>query len=172
MRMRFFAATAALCLLLGVTAGRADTNHDQAAIAGLMMATFDKPDDRLSVGPVVVRGDHAIAGWAQGEMGGRALLARKQHKWIIVLCSGDALKGADLLVQTGIAAADAAALARDLAEAERGLTPARLALFARFDGVLMIDEESGHGHGNGHDHGHGQGQSHGDGHGAAPAHRH
>ena len=43
------------------------------------------------VDPVVVEGDHAIAGWVQGDMGGRAHLRRKGHDWQLVLCSGDPL---------------------------------------------------------------------------------
>ncbi|MBX3568710.1 MAG: copper uptake system-associated protein [Rhizobiaceae bacterium] len=44
---------------------------DAGAIKHLMMATFDKPDSRLSVEPVMVSRDLAVAGWSQGEMGGR-----------------------------------------------------------------------------------------------------
>jgi hypothetical protein len=39
---------------------------------------FDKPNETLSVGPVVVSGNHAVADWAQGDMGGRALLRRSR----------------------------------------------------------------------------------------------
>ena len=37
---------------------------------------FGKPNETLSVEPIMVSGDHAVADWTQGEMGGRALLRR------------------------------------------------------------------------------------------------
>ena len=45
---------------------------ETANIAALLHGMFDKPGVTLSVSPVVVAGDHAIADWSQGEMGGRA----------------------------------------------------------------------------------------------------
>lgn len=41
-----------------------------------MMATFDRRESPLIVAPVTVREDIPVAGWAQGEMVGRALLRR------------------------------------------------------------------------------------------------
>ena len=63
--------------LAGTAAVRAADASDEPAIRHLMLAMFDKPDARLDVGPVVVVDDRAVAGWTQGEMGGRALLRRK-----------------------------------------------------------------------------------------------
>ena len=39
-----------------------------------MHGTFDRPDAKLTVAPVVVAGGHAVAGWTQGDMGGPQLL--------------------------------------------------------------------------------------------------
>ena len=44
---------------------------DEAAISKLLHATFDRPEVPLTIAPVVVAGDHAIAGWIQADMGGR-----------------------------------------------------------------------------------------------------
>ena len=65
-------------------------------IAALLHGMFDKPGVRLKVSPVVVAGDYAIADWSQGEMGGRALLRRKQQ-WSLILCAGDGIKSRDAL---------------------------------------------------------------------------
>lgn len=109
------------------------------------MATFDKPDARLVVEPVVVSGDHAIAGWSQGDMGGRALLRKKGHVWGVVLCAGDDLKKTDVLTKVGLPAAAAKALSASLAAAEAKLPPDRLALFSKFDGLVMVGGNDHHG---------------------------
>jgi hypothetical protein len=68
----------ALVLLTVVsTAAGAQDHTAEATIKALMAAQFDRPEQRLMVNPVVVEGDHAIAGWVQGDMGGRALLRRQ-----------------------------------------------------------------------------------------------
>lgn len=130
---------------------------DQDTIQAVMMKTWDKPDVRLVVGPVVVSGDHAIAGWSQGDMGGRALLRKKGQAWDVVLCAGDDLKKTDVLAKVGLSAAAAKALAANLAAAEAKIPPDRLALFSRFEGLVMVSEDGHHGHGqpSGHQpHGH------------------
>jgi hypothetical protein len=47
---------------------------DEGAISNLLHATFDRPEAQLTIAPIVVVGNNAVAGWVQGEMGGRALL--------------------------------------------------------------------------------------------------
>ena len=61
-------------------------------ITKLMISMFDQPNNRLKVNPVIVEGDYAIAGWSQGDKGGRALLVSTKGKWGIQLCAGDSLK--------------------------------------------------------------------------------
>ncbi len=134
------AALVVLCSLAGV----ATAGPDEDAVRHLLHATFDKPEARLVVDPVVVVGDHAIAGWSQGDMGGRALLRKKGAAWDIVLCAGDDLKKADLLVKVGMPDARAKALSADLAKAEAMLPPARLPLFSKFEGLVMVDRDGGH----------------------------
>jgi hypothetical protein len=86
---------AALAVLTAsVATGLAEpAGADATAISQLLHGTFDRPNESLSVGPVVVSGDHAIADWSQGDMGGRALLRRKQGGWVVTLCAGDAISG-------------------------------------------------------------------------------
>jgi hypothetical protein len=119
---------------------------DQDAIRSEMMKTWDKPDARLVVDPIAVSGGHAIAGWSQGDMGGRALLRKKGHGWEVVLCAGDDLKRTDVLTKVGLAATAAKSLSAGLAAAEAKVPPDRLALFSKFEGLLMVSEDSHHGH--------------------------
>jgi hypothetical protein len=45
---------------------------DEVAVRDTLMRLFDKPDSRLIVEPIAVAGNAALAGWVQGEIGGRA----------------------------------------------------------------------------------------------------
>lgn len=129
--------------------------HDDAgAIRHLMMATFNKPESPLLVEPVTVHKDIAIAGWAQGDAGGRAMLRKKDNRWVLSLCSGDALREAKALQHFGLSAEEAEALARAVQDAEAKIDPRLVAKFSTFDGVVMMDGEGNHppagGHGAGH----------------------
>jgi hypothetical protein len=119
-------------------------------ITAKLKAMFETEGHPLSVEPVVVAGDWAIAGWTQDGRGGRALLKRKAESWGIHLCSGDSLKEAAVLHQIGMSEGDAEHLAHHLAEAEKGLSAEKLALFSSFEGTVMIEGaegEAGHAHG-------------------------
>ena len=117
---------------------------DEAAISKLLHTTFDRPEAPLTIAPVVVAGGHAIAGWAQGEMGGRALLRKKGESWELVLCAGDGIKSRDALAKAGVPAQDAAALERELAAAESKLPARHVAMLSRFEGMLMMDGSGNH----------------------------
>ena len=112
----------------------------------VMKAQFDTPENPLTVEPVTVGGDFAVAGWRQGEKGGRALLRMVDGKWSIHLCSGDGLKDAAVLHQAGIPEDVAKDIAARAAEAESKLDPAILKQFASFVGTIVINEAGGHGH--------------------------
>ena len=135
-------AAVIVCASLGVAA--ADVTADQASIRRVLMTTFDKPEARLVVDPVVVVGVHAVAGWAQGERGGRALLFRRGAEWHITLCAGDGLKQAKVLREAGLSPADADSLAKGLATAEAKLPAAQRAKFSTFDGVVRMDANGQH----------------------------
>jgi hypothetical protein len=117
---------------------------EQDAVRQLLMKTFDKAEARLSVDPIVVDGDVAIAGWVQGDLGGRALLRRKGDLWEIDLCAGDALKESASLEKLGLQKPRAETLAAAVQAAERRLDPDVLQKFSRFDGVFAVDEKGGH----------------------------
>lgn len=120
----------------------ASDNPDYAGIRGAMKGTWDKPDSPVVVEPIILRGDHALAGWTQGDMGGRALLRRKASDWIVIFCAGDDLKRADVLHRVGLPQADADALAAMLAVAEKASDPARVAMFSRFEGLVQVAGDS------------------------------
>ncbi|QGM99037.1 copper uptake system-associated protein [Methylocystis parvus] len=117
---------------------------DQDVVRDVLLKTFDKPEMRLTVDPVVIDGDVAVAGWVQGELGGRALLRRKGEAWTIDLCAGDALKESKSLEKLGLQKARADSLAAAIGAAEKKLDPAVLQKFSRFDGMFAVDENGGH----------------------------
>ena len=117
---------------------------DHEAIRSLILHTWDKPEPKLVIDPIVVEADYAIAGWTQGERGGRALLRKEGGAWKVVLCSGDPLQSASVLVDAGLPAAVAERLSDDLRAAERSIDPKRVALFATFEGVMRMNAGSEH----------------------------
>lgn len=125
--------------------GDASGDDPQHAIPAVLKAIFETPDNPLTVAPVVVSGDWAIAGWVQGERGGRALMKNGHHGWSVHLCSGDGLKDAVALEKIGIPADQASRLAADLALADSKLDAKTLALFSSFEGTVMMDAHAGHG---------------------------
>ena len=114
------------------TAGMTDAD----AIITTLKAQFDTPDSPLKVDPVVVQGDHALASWAQGDKGGRALLQRVDGQWQILLCGGPDLRMPEFLVQHGVTAAET--LSQLYNAAEDALGADKVALSSSFEGVVMI----------------------------------
>ncbi len=131
----------------------APTGDAAVDITTKLKAMFETEGNPLAVEPVVVAGDWGIAGWTQDGKGGRALLKRKGEGWSIHLCSGDSLREAEVLTRIGIPASDANHLAHHLAEAEKSLPAETLALFASFEGTVMVEGAEGE---SGHHHGHGE----------------
>lgn len=127
----------------------------EEAIPATLKTMFERPDKPLTILPVVVQNDWAIAGWQQDGRGGRALLKKGHHGWSVFLCSGDGIREAAALEKAGLSAGDAKALAADLAEAEARLDPKVLALFTSFEGTVMMAGEAGDAGQDGHE-GHGQ----------------
>jgi hypothetical protein len=145
----FFAASPA-------TAHEKPTTHRTSAqaIEHLMKAQFDKPEAPLTVVPVTIEGDYAIAGWIQKDRGGRALLKAEGGKWTIRVCAGDGLLRVSTLEMAGVSGPIAKRLAEKVATAEKRLPVDQVKKFSLFEGVLKI--EAGSQHGNGHSHGSGQ----------------
>lgn len=166
-RRNFMCTSAAISLIAALSlaapaAWAASPTPDQAAIEKLLKGQFDKPESRLEVKPVVADGGHAVAGWAQGGRGGRALLAKHDGRWKIVLCAGDGLRKADMLVEAGVPAATAQRISTRLAAEEAKLPRDYVKQLAMFEGVLRMDASGAHPPAHG-----GHGASHGAGHGGA-----
>lgn len=138
--LRFLLAALLIAPLLATA-----TPADEAAIRKVMATTWDKPESRLEISPVVVSGAWAIAGWTQGERGGRALMLRSKHSdWSVLACGGDGLKDPKALALTGMPEATARTLAAALAKAEARLPASRLAKFSTFEGLVRMDAAGHH----------------------------
>lgn len=111
---------------------------DSDAVIATLKAQFDTPENPLTVDPVVVDGDHALASWAQGDKGGRALLERRDGVWQVILCGGPDLRMPAFLAQHGVTAAET--LSQMFNAAEDGLGADKVALSSSFEGVVMITE--------------------------------
>lgn len=133
----------------GHGAASAPKGSDSEQIAAVMKKQFDRPDAPLSVAPVTVLGNYAVAGWIQGGKGGRALMQKDTNGWFISVCAGDGLKDAKVLQTTGMPADHAAKLATEVNAAEAKLSKEQLALFASFEGMLKVGP-AGHGAAGGH----------------------
>jgi hypothetical protein len=141
-------------IVFWIISGPVIAGPDDDAVRHRLNLNFYKPESRLLVDPVVVAGGHAIAGWSQGDMGGRALLRKRDADWEVVLCAGDELKKPETLRKAGIPADQAARLAADVTKAEARLPSERLALFSKFEGLVMVAPQTGHGPHNPSSHGH------------------
>jgi hypothetical protein len=113
-----------------------DTGVDVAAIRSLLQSAFDKPDALLNVEPVTVGSTFAVAGWRQGERGGRALLRREHGQWTVVLCSGDPLRHEAGLIEAGVPKEEAAHLAAAIATAEDAFDKEAIRSFSSFEGTV------------------------------------
>ncbi len=137
-----FIGMATAWMAAGVGARAEDAGNQE--VRQLLMKMFDKPDAPMGVEAIVVEQDAAIADWSQGDLGGRALLRRKDGTWSIALCAGDALKSSGNLEKLGMAKPLADALTAKLAKAEVAVSPALIEKYSRFDGVVAVDATGGH----------------------------
>ena len=135
--MRFLLKIAALLFLC--IQGAFAQSADQEQIKQMMKHQFDKPHAPLSVSPIAVVGDYALASWIQVDSGGRALLSRHHGKWSIVLCGGDGLTQVDVLEKTGMSKQVAVQLSKQLIDSESKLPPKHKKMFSMFKGEIKVD---------------------------------
>ena len=130
------------------TAHEKPANHQPSALSieHVMKAQFDRPDAPLTVVPVTVEGNYAIAGWIQKDKGGRALLKSDGGKWTIHVCAGDGLLDASTLEMAGVGASTAKRLVQKVVAAEKRLPADQVKKFSLFDGLVRIEAGKNHGH--------------------------
>ena len=133
-------------------------NENEQLITHVMKKQFDKPEAPLTVMPISVEGDYAVAGWLQAGRGGRALLQRIKGQWVIAVCGGSGLTQAAVLQSVGMKSDAAGRLASAVLAAEAKAGAEQRKAFDSFEGLLKIDPASGH---DGH-HDHGQHNGHGE----------
>ena len=134
----------ACALSLGRASAQQAEGIEARRIADLLSTQFSKPGSPVVSGPVVVEGDFAVAGWTQGELGGRALLKREGQRWEVVACAGNAFREAATLESAGMPAESARAIAQRLAEAESRLPAERLERLGRFGPNVARFGNEGH----------------------------
>ncbi len=115
---------------------------DEEAIEALLKAQFHTKENPLSVAPIVVTGDHAVAGWAQDSRGGRAFLQKSDQGWEVVMCSGEKLVKAHSFMTMGMSSAEANSLQSAITDAEAKLSPNTIALFNSFEGEIILNNKT------------------------------
>ena len=128
------------CLAIVTATAHASVTSEQAAIVHLISKTYDRPDAKVQIAPIVVEADYAIADWTQGDKGGRALLQKSQSQWEILLCGGAGLKTVSGLVSTGIPSKQAKALAQKLKIAEKSLSASHLKQLDSFGQIVHMKQ--------------------------------
>ena len=147
---RLFAFVLIFCAASSGWAHDGHTHPEAAHITHVMKRQFDRPDAPLSVAPVTVVGDAAVAAWSQQGKGGRALLRKEKAGWSIHVCAGKGLTQAEVLALSGLPQSQADDLARRVVQAEASLPASQRALFDSFEGVLKVGGDGAAAHGHGH----------------------
>lgn len=113
---------------------------DARAIERTLHKIFDRPNAPLTVKPISVEGDFAVAGWMQHGTGGRTLLKRQQGQWKIALCGDAGLVDASTLEKMGLPHSGALELAQKIKTAEAALTAQERIQISKFHGVMHVGE--------------------------------
>lgn len=113
---------------------------DARVIERTLHKIFDRPNAPLTVKPISVEGDFAVAGWMQHGTGGRTLLKRQQGQWKIAFCGDAGLVDASNLEKRGLSRSLAEKLAGKIKTAEAALTEQERAQISKFHGVIHVGE--------------------------------
>ena len=114
--------------------------NDARTIELTLRKIFDRPGAPLTVKPVSIEGDFAVAGWMQHGTGGRTLLKRQQGQWKIALCGDAGLLDASTLEKMGLPHSGALELAQKIKTAEAALTEQERIQISKFHGVMHVGE--------------------------------
>lgn len=127
----------AAVMLLAAACGSASSKAE-AAITDVLHARLEKPGAQLIVGPIAADGAFAVAGWTQGDEGGRALLQKGGKGWFPVLAGGESLRSVQGLIGHGVPQHQAVEITKELAREEKNVSAERLAKMARFAGEVRM----------------------------------
>lgn len=114
---------------------------DDTPIRALLLAQLDRPDAPLTVAPITVQGDIAVAGWRAGDSGGRAFLRRDAQGWFVELCSGQSLILPASLQSMGLGRAEAERLAAAISDAEARAGTGLTDTLDAFPGTVFIGRQ-------------------------------
>ncbi len=128
---------------------------DADQIAALLRAQFDRPGAPLTVAPVTIQSNVAVAGWSQDGKGGRAFLRKDADGWFVEICAGETLVEPATFVAMGLTRADADQLAAAVNSAEASAGADLIARLNGFEGTVAVGRvpsavgapTDGHGHG-------------------------
>lgn len=140
--MIFRALLMATCLTASTAWACPTPEHQIKAVIGQQ---YDQAELKVDTWPVVVAGKHAIAGWTQGERGGRALLQKQGEQWQVMLCGGAGLRQRAGLLDAGVGRATADKLLARLAKAEQAIPAERRQRFDSFDAMAGQPHAARHG---------------------------
>ena len=124
---------------------------DAEQIEAVLMAQFDSPEAPLTVSPITIQGQVAVAGWSQQGKGGRAFLRKDDMGWFVELCAGERLVQPATFVSMGLTRAEAESLAAAVNGAERSAGADLIGRLNAFEGTVLVGRSAtdGHGHGAG-----------------------
>jgi hypothetical protein len=134
----------AACLFSNAIAHPQTEDESRERIQKLISKTFDQPNLKVQITPIVIEGKVAIADWVQGEKGGRALLTRKHVDWEIIACGGAGFKDPSVIAGAGISKRIANNITEKLKIAEAKLPPQKVKQLDSFDGVVTMGRSSRH----------------------------
>lgn len=122
---------------------------DPGQIEQLLKAEFDRADAPLTVAPITITGDHAVAGWRQDGQGGRAFLHKTGGVWTVVACAGPEFLEPQAFSTFGMTPDATDTLLGAVRQSEAALPRSVIAQFDSFDGIVEIGA-GGHSHSHSH----------------------
>lgn len=146
--MRIFLTLLGLMLSLPLFAA----DRDEANIAHTILMQWDTADAPVTVGPVSVVNQHAIAGWTKSDRGGRALLRRTATGWEVFVCGGDDMMRPAYLTQAGMSLTEAQQLLKSQRHLEQQLPQEKQQQLSSFSGVMPVMPQHSHEQHQGHHH--------------------
>ena len=111
---------------------------DAEQIEAVLMAQFDSPEAPLTVSPITIQGQVAVAGWSQQGKGGRAFLRKDDMGWFVELCAGESLVQPTTFVSMGLTRAEAESLAAAVNGAERSAGADLIGRLNAFEGTVLV----------------------------------